>query len=70
GLVNDPIPNIRFNVAKSLEPLTEALRKNPDTAALEESIIKPTLQRLEEDPDSDVRFFAHRSLTAIGTPST
>lgn len=65
GLVNDPIPNIRFNVAKSMEPLTEALRKSPDTAGLEMTIIKPTLNRLEEDPDPDVRYFAHRSLVAI-----
>ncbi|KAJ1759731.1 protein phosphatase 2A structural subunit [Coemansia sp. RSA 2523] len=69
GLVNDPIPNIRFNVAKSLEPLTEVLRKSADTAQLEESIIRPTLARLEEDPDPDVRFFAHRSVTAIGAMS-
>ncbi|KAJ2743734.1 protein phosphatase 2A structural subunit [Coemansia sp. BCRC 34301] len=65
GLVNDPIPNIRFNVAKSMEPLTEALRRSPDTAPLEASIIRPTLARLEEDSDPDVRFFAHRSLQAI-----
>ncbi|KAJ2437928.1 protein phosphatase 2A structural subunit, partial [Coemansia sp. RSA 2424] len=65
GLVNDPIPNIRFNVAKSMEPLTAALRRSPDTAPLEGSIIRPTLARLEEDSDPDVRFFAHRSLLAI-----
>ncbi|KAJ1842798.1 protein phosphatase 2A structural subunit [Coemansia sp. RSA 2703] len=65
GLVNDPIPNIRFNVAKSLEPLTLVLRKSEDTKPLEASIIRPTLARLEEDLDPDVRYFAHRSLAAI-----
>ncbi|KAJ1840281.1 protein phosphatase 2A structural subunit, partial [Coemansia sp. RSA 486] len=67
GLVNDPIPNIRFNVAKSLEPLTMALRKSPETAPLEGTIIRPTLARLEEDRDPDVRFFASRSLMAISS---
>ncbi|KAJ2076438.1 protein phosphatase 2A structural subunit [Coemansia sp. RSA 988] len=68
GLVNDQIPNIRFNVAKSLEPLTAVLRMSPETSSLESSIIRPTLARLEEDPDPDVRYFAHRSLMAIDPP--
>ncbi|KAJ2781266.1 protein phosphatase 2A structural subunit [Coemansia javaensis] len=65
GLVNDPIPNIRFNVAKSLEPLTAVLRTSPETAPLEASAVRPTLARMEEDPDPDVRYFAHRTLAAI-----
>ncbi|KAJ2160185.1 protein phosphatase 2A structural subunit [Coemansia sp. RSA 552] len=69
GLVSDPIPNIRFNVAKSLEPLTVVLRQSAETAQLESSLIKPTLQRLEADPDPDVRYFAHRSLLAIDSPA-
>ncbi|KAJ2798234.1 protein phosphatase 2A structural subunit, partial [Coemansia helicoidea] len=69
GLVNDPIPNIRFNVAKCLEPLTVVLRTSPDTAALEATAVRPTLARMEEDLDPDVRFFAHRALEAINAPA-
>ncbi|KAJ1945478.1 protein phosphatase 2A structural subunit, partial [Linderina macrospora] len=39
SLVTDPIPNIRFNVAKSMEPLASVLRSNPETAQLEQSTI-------------------------------
>jgi serine/threonine-protein phosphatase 2A regulatory subunit A len=64
GLSTDPIPNIRFNVAKSMEQLI-LLMKNTDLTPLVNDPIKPALQRLSEDTDQDVRFFAQRALMAI-----
>ena len=79
-LVNDPIPNIRFNVAKSYAVLIDIFRKLPDDSTttvsqLEkagktgfsgsskgDSIVRdeimPPLEKLQQDDDVDVRFFA------------
>ncbi|RUS24687.1 complex between Pp2a-specific methylesterase Pme-1 and Pp2a core enzyme [Jimgerdemannia flammicorona] len=65
SLVADPIPNIRFNVAKSLETLAPLLRASADTAPLVESDVRPALTKLNEDSDNDVRFFAHRALITV-----
>ncbi|KAF9164346.1 hypothetical protein DFQ26_001557 [Actinomortierella ambigua] len=65
NLVTDPIPNIRFNVAKSIEALIPVLAQNPDTRPLVDQQLKPALVRLSEDPDNDVRFFAHRALLTV-----
>lgn len=76
-LVADPIPNIRFNVAKSYAVLIDTLRRLPesgtivdhaesgDTAApsskgeelINEQIL-PNLEKLKDDEDVDVRYFA------------
>lgn len=65
-LGSDPIPNIRFNVAKSLEGVVPVIKKNPETAALIDSVVKPTLTKLSEDGDGDVRYFASKALNSIG----
>lgn len=79
-LVDDPIPNIRFNVAKSYEQLISVLRQLPEQgtiAALKadgndnalpgptplgleliQKQIIPNLQKLQNDDDVDVRYFA------------
>ncbi len=75
-LVSDPIPNIRFNVAKSYQVLIETMRKlpaegtipadasdskpNPTPKAQEliNSQILPHLEKLQQDDDADVRYFA------------
>lgn len=54
-LVNDPIPNIRFNVAKCLETLAAVLASNPEGQDLIQRRILPTLRKLQEDSDADVR---------------
>jgi len=64
-LSNDPIPNIRFNVAKSIEILSPAL-KNPDLVSLVNDQIKPTLTRLHDDSDVDVKYFSARAIAACG----
>ncbi|KAI8360277.1 ARM repeat-containing protein [Mortierella sp. GBAus27b] len=61
-LVSDPIPNIRFNVAKSIEALTPVLSQDPDTKPLVEQQLKPALLKLSEDTDNDVRFFSQKAL--------
>jgi serine/threonine-protein phosphatase 2A regulatory subunit A len=62
----DSIPNIRFNVAKSLESLIPLLRKDPSTEELLTSSVKPTLEALSLDQDVDVKFFATRALENSG----
>lgn len=60
-LVSDPIPNIRFNVAKCLETLAAVLANDPDGQDLIQRRILPTLRQLQEDPDADVRYFATKA---------
>ena len=63
-LSSDPIPNIRFNVAKSLETMIPLLKQNQAMLELVSSMAKPTLEKLSADKDGDVRFFATRALEA------
>ncbi|KAF2092091.1 protein phosphatase PP2A regulatory subunit A [Saccharata proteae CBS 121410] len=76
-LVDDRIPNIRFNVAKSYQVLIEVLKKLPENGTLSEleksgapatgsargtelieKQILPNLEKLQQDEDVDVRYFA------------
>ena len=76
-LVSDPIPNIRFNVAKSYAVLIDTLRKLPAEGTIQQaeesgsnappsskgqdlisSQILPNLEKLQQDDDADVRYFA------------
>ena len=61
-LASDPIPNIRFNVAKALETVATSLGSTPEGAQLASQKIAPVLEALKGDPDADVRFFASRAL--------
>jgi serine/threonine-protein phosphatase 2A regulatory subunit A len=74
GLVSDPIPNIRFNVAKSYAVLIDTLRRVPEKGTIADggdeskgsakgqelitSQIMPNLEKLQTDDDADVRYFA------------
>ena len=61
-LANDPIPNIRFNVAKAFEVLSTILAtQSGGTEIIKDSII-PGLLKLKEDQDADVRYFAGKAL--------
>ena len=85
-LVADPIPNIRFNVAKSYNVLVETLRRLPNEGTITEleksgstaapsakaqdlisSQIMPNLEKLQQDDDVDVRYFA--TVAAGGQPT-
>lgn len=62
SLVADPIPNIRFNVAKSLEVVATTYGSVPEGQELAKEKIVPAVESLQNDPDADVRFFASRAL--------
>lgn len=55
-LASDPIPNIRFNVAKCLETLAGVLAGNPEGQEIVGRRIVPALKKLQEDSDADVRY--------------
>ncbi len=56
ALVNDPIPNIRFNVAKALETLGKVLMQSPEGREIAHAKVLPALEQLKEDQDADVRW--------------
>lgn len=80
NLVNDDIPNIRFNVAKSYKVLIDVLRRLPESGTVADveagkasappeggnakalevvsERIVPNLEKLRQDDDVDVRYFA------------
>jgi len=61
-LAQDPIPNIRFNVAKSLEVLATTFGELPDGRQLVRQKITPVLDSQKNDQDADVRYFALKAL--------
>ncbi|SCU84848.1 LANO_0C02542g1_1 [Lachancea nothofagi CBS 11611] len=62
-LADDAVPNIRFNVAQSYVVVLESLRADKDKykELINRSILS-SLEKLREDSDIDVRYFANRSL--------
>ena len=66
-LTNDPIPNIRFNVAKSLEVLATQVAATTEGRELGRSTIVPAVERLKADTDMDVRYFANRAHSKAAT---
>jgi serine/threonine-protein phosphatase 2A regulatory subunit A len=84
-LILDPIPNIRFNVAKSYSVLIDVLKRLPAEGTIvaaekageapptpsphgmeviQEKVV-PNLEKLEQDSDVDVRFFAQQAAHSI-----
>lgn len=59
-MASDSVPNIRFNVAKTFH----ALAKYADPAIIE-SRFRPTLNKLLEDNDPDVKYFADQALQSL-----
>lgn len=55
-LAGDPIPNIRFNVAKCLETLAGVTATSPEGQEITQLKIMPALKKLQEDSDADVRY--------------
>ena len=58
----DPVPNIRFNVAQTLQLVAKYT-----SAEVTEAQIKPALTTLLEDNDTDVKYYAFMALHAIGS---
>lgn len=67
-LAADPIPNIRFNVAKALEVL--AIKFGKESPSLVQQRIIPALEQQKNDQDADVRYFAARALQKAVTPAS
>ena len=61
-LAVDPIPNIRFNVAKALEVLATSVGDNPEGEEFVRQKIFPVLEQQKNDGDADVRYFSTRAL--------
>jgi len=53
----DSVANIRFNVAKTLQSMVPQL----DTETVQ-SRVRPCLERMLQDPDSDVKIFGTKAL--------
>ncbi|SGZ56914.1 CIC11C00000004357 [Sungouiella intermedia] len=66
-LIADPVPNIRFNVAKAYLIAVEALLKNPtaEVVKLIDEDILTNLNILLNDSDVDVRYYANKSIEGI-----
>ena len=66
-LVNDSVPNIRFNVAKLYLVLAETFANSgqPNASSIVSNDILPKLEKLQSDEDVDVRFYASRSIQGI-----
>ncbi|CAG9313586.1 unnamed protein product [Blepharisma stoltei] len=57
SLANDKVPNVRFNVAKTLKDLAGIFENKND--------IRKLLGGMKNDPDADVRFFAEDTLRSL-----
>jgi serine/threonine-protein phosphatase 2A regulatory subunit A len=62
GMLTDPVPNIRFNVAKTLEVILKTRIVSPSAI---KATIEPALMTLMRDVDQDVRYFAQRAAKQI-----
>lgn len=56
----DPVANVRFNVAKTLQKISPFL----DQPAIDEHV-KPILDQLNTDADVDVKYFASEAISVI-----
>ncbi|ODV84533.1 hypothetical protein CANARDRAFT_29070 [[Candida] arabinofermentans NRRL YB-2248] len=65
-LKDDQVPNIRFNVAKSLLLIVKKLYiSEGDSSEIVLDKIKPTLEKMCTDEDVDVRYYASESLKGL-----
>lgn len=64
-LSSDPVPNIRFNVAKTFAKLIPIVKKLDNFAKGHNEQIKSALVKLNEDNDVDVRFYSQKALSMM-----
>ena len=63
----DPVPNVRFNVCKCIGSLVKMNRiESPDS----QQSVKECLDRLKQDPDTDVRYFAEQAIQVCESSTT
>ena len=60
SMAADPVPNIRFNVSKTLATLAPRL-----AGGAIDDLVRPALNTLIEDPDRDVRFFTRKAIAGL-----
>jgi serine/threonine-protein phosphatase 2A regulatory subunit A len=60
-MATDPVPNIRFNVAKSLSTLGPVIWTGPFASTVYDQQVHPILTVLQDDSDRDVRFYANKA---------
>eukprot|EP00434_Breviolum_minutum_P035761 symbB.v1.2.031666.t1/scaffold3700.1/size51726/5 len=63
-LTNDPVPNVRFNAAKTILAMHQVCGKS--TPASFNGQLVPCLYRLVQDEDPDVKFFAQKAISELG----
>jgi len=68
ALSQDPIPNIRFNVAKSLGVIIPILREAGMKNIIDGEIAQ-RLQQLEADSDQEVKYFGHQAMITSKQPT-
>lgn len=61
-MASDPVPNVRFNVAKTILTMHKACGR---TAGFDDNLL-PCLRRLVADEDPDVKFYAQKTISDIG----
>jgi len=59
-MASDGVANVRFNVAKTLQKIGPVLERGTMSA-----LIGPVLDKLKEDQDVDVRYFANEAITVL-----
>jgi len=62
-LCADPVPNVRFNAAKTVQVMHKACGST--SHGIREGLV-PCLTRLLSDTDPDVKFYARRAMTEMG----
>lgn len=63
-LTSDPVPNVRFNAAKTILVINQVVGNN--TPASFDGQLQPCLYRLLQDEDPDVKFFAQKAVSELG----
>lgn len=58
-MANDPVPNVRFNAAKTIQ----AMQKAPAASSMAKEALLQCLRQLVGDVDPDVKFFAQRAIS-------
>eukprot|EP00210_Caulerpa_lentillifera_P002015 g1932.t1 len=61
NLAKDPVPNVRFSVAKNLQKMIQEAVFEKNAVS---QVVQPCLKELSEDADADVMFFANQALGA------
>lgn len=62
-MANDPVPNVRFNAAKTIKAMHEVCMWRPQN--FNDKLV-PCLYKMLADEDPDVKFFAQKAISEVG----